>query len=153
MPYLIDGNNVLGLRREDRARDPGARSRLVRQLLGFCREKSVRAIVVFDGEPGDGVPAPRTALGDVTVLYAGKGSDADSRILGILDRAQDSAGFVLVTSDKALGDRARQRRARIITSPRFRRTLDEAGGAGADAPLSPEQVADWEAWFDRDRSD
>ena len=68
----------------------------------------------------------------------------------MLDGSADPAGMVLVTSDRALADRARHRGVRnVVTALRFRRTLDDLAPAGADAmkALSPEEVADWEAWF------
>lgn len=148
MPYLVDGNNLLGLRPEVLAKEPGIRRRLVTQLGAFARAKKTTVVVVFDGDPDeDGLRADMT-LGGVRVIFSGRTSDADGRILRILDDAKDPAGFTLVTSDRALGDRARHRRARCVTSLKFRRTLDELGAAGGeDAPLSADQIADWESWF------
>ena len=151
MPLLVDGNNLLGLRPEVLAKEPGIRRRLVKQLAAYARARRTSVIVVFDGEPDeDGLRSDMT-LGAVRVIFSGRGSDADGRNLEILDDAQDPAGFTLVSSDRLLGDRARQRRARCITSLKFRRTLDELGSSGEeDAPLSAEQIADWEQWFERD---
>ena len=149
MPLLVDGNNLLGLRPEILAKEPGIRRRLVRQLAAYARAKRTSVIVVFDGEPDeDGLRADMT-LGGVRVIFSGRASDADGRILKILDEAKDPAGFTLVSSDRLLGERARQRRARCVTSLKFRRTLDEVGSSGEeDAPLSAEQIADWESWFE-----
>jgi hypothetical protein len=75
--------------------------------------------------------------------------DADGRILEILDKARDPAGYTLVSSDRLLGERARQRRARCVTSIKFRRTLDETpSSAEEEGPLSAEQIAEWESWFE-----
>lgn len=154
MPYIIDGNNLLGLRLEILIKEPGARGRLVQRLAAFSRVKRTKVVVVFDGEPESGMPGPDVSLGDVRILYAGRKRDADSMILKVLEAADDPAGYVLVTSDRLLGDRARQRGARNVTpSARFTRTLDEiapAESAGA-APLSPDEVAEWEAWFNKGR--
>lgn len=151
MPFLIDGNNLLGLRPEILVKDPAVRSRLVKRLADFARAKRTSVMVVFDGEPEEGTLRPDMTLGGVRVIFAGRKSDADSRILKILDEVRDPAGFTLVTSDRQLGDRARQRRARCVTSIKFRRTLEELApaGAGEDAPLSADQVADWESWFQK----
>jgi len=150
MPYLIDGNNLLGLRPEILAKDPGIRGRLVKQLSSFARSRRTSVVIVFDGEPDeDGLRGDMT-LGGVRVIFSGRTSDADTRILKILDDAKDPAGFTLVTTDRVLGDRARQRRARCVTSLKFRRTLEDLApaGAGEDAPLSPDEVAEWETWFE-----
>ena len=149
MPLLVDGNNLLGLRPEVLAKEPGIRSRLVRQLAAYARAKRTSVTVVFDGEPGeDGLRSDMT-LGGVRVIFSGRTADADRRILEILDKVRDPAGFTLVSSDRLLGERARQRRARCITSLKFRRTLDEVGSSAEDdAPLSAEQIAEWESWFE-----
>lgn len=148
MPYLVDGNNLLGLRPEVLAKEPGIRGRLVTQLAAFARARRTSVMVVFDGEPDeDGLRSDMT-LGGVRVIFSGRTSDADGRILRILDDARDPAGFTLVTSDRVLADRARQRRARCVTSLKFRRMLEELGtGGGEDTPLTADQVADWESWF------
>lgn len=154
MPYLVDGNNLLGLRLEVLMKEPGARGRLVQRLSDFARARRTKVVVVFDGEPEAGMPGPDVSLGDVRVIYAGRKRDADSRILKILEAADDPAGFVLVTSDRLLGDRARQRGARRVTpSTRFKRTLDEVTPADASGttPLSADEIAEWEAWFRKER--
>lgn len=152
MPYLIDGNNLLGLRSEIRLKDPGARSRLLQRLAAFSRARRTKVIVVFDGEPEPGTGGSEVHLGEMRVLYAGRKTDADTLILRLLEEAADPAGFVLVTSDRALGDRARHRRVRNVTASRkFQRALDELvpAGTGPAGPLTPDEVADWEAWFRR----
>jgi predicted RNA-binding protein with PIN domain len=150
MPFLIDGNNLLGLRPEVLAKEPGIRRRLVGQLSAFARAKRTSVVVVFDGEPDeDGLRSDMT-LGGVRVIFSGRVSDADGRILKILDEVRDPAGYTLVTSDRVLGDRARQRRARCVTSLKFRRSLEDLAPAGGDdAPLSADQIADWESWFEQ----
>ncbi len=50
MPYLIDGNNVLGswggpVKGDDRRGD------VVRRVAAFCRGRKARAVIVFDGHP------------------------------------------------------------------------------------------------------
>lgn len=150
MAYLVDGNNVLGLRPEIVQKDPGSRSRLVQRLAELSRLKRTKVIVVFDGEPEPGAAGSEMSLGDVRVIYTGRTTDADSRILKILEQAKDPAGFILVTSDRALADRARHRRVRqVVPSLRFRRMLDDMApeGASAQGPLSAAEVSDWEEWF------
>ena len=125
----------------------------MRRLAGFARDKRTKVTVVFDGDPDGALSREDMQLGDVRVLFAGRTTDADTRILEILSEADDPAGFVLVTSDRALGERARRFRACQVTSLRFRRSLDEIAppGAWAEAPLSAAQVAEWEEWFTRHR--
>ena len=149
MPWLIDGNNLLGLSRERGAKDRASRSRLVHALAGYARAQRTKVTLVFDGDPDAGIASSTLHLGGLTVLWAGAGSDADTRILGLLDRANDPAGYIVVTSDRSLGDRARHRRARVVRSHEFRKTLEEMPVADAadGASLAPDEVADWEDWF------
>jgi len=149
MPHLVDGNNLLGLGPDMRVKDPGARGRLVTQLAAFARARRSRVTVVFDGEISEGSGATEQHLGDVTVVFAGRSTDADRVILKILDASNDPAGFILVTSDRALGNAARHRRARIVTSLRFRRELVVVGPSqdSSEGKLTPEQIKDWEDWF------
>jgi predicted RNA-binding protein with PIN domain len=155
MPYLIDGNNLLGLSHDLRVKDPGSRSRLVQQLAAFARSKRTKVTVVFDGDPEPGIGGHEMRLGDVQVVFAGRATDADSLILEILSAARDPASHVLITSDRALGERAKLHRARVITSRNFRRTLDDAAmpDRGPEEPLTDEQVAEWEDWFERGKAE
>ena len=49
MPYLIDGNNLLGVVLHRRRGDPETRSRLVSSLSRFARTKGCRILLFFDG--------------------------------------------------------------------------------------------------------
>ena len=151
MPWIVDGNNLLGLSAELHQKAPGARSRLVQRLAAFSRARRSKVIVVFDGEPEPGLAGADVALGDLRAIFSGRGASADSRILKILDEAEDPAGYLLVTSDRALGDHARHRRARVVTSLAFRRTLEKEGisKSAGDEPLPADEVARWEEIFRR----
>ncbi|HSB61865.1 MAG TPA: hypothetical protein VLI67_09105, partial [Vicinamibacteria bacterium] len=50
MPYLIDGNNLLGSWGGPAKGDDG-RAEVVRRVLRFCRGRNARATLVFDGHP------------------------------------------------------------------------------------------------------
>ena len=47
MPYLIDGNNLLGSWGGPRGDD--GRAEVVRRVASFCRARGARATIVFDG--------------------------------------------------------------------------------------------------------
>ena len=151
MPWLIDGNNLLGLSAELHQKDPGARSRLVQRLAAFSRAKRTKVVVVFDGDPEPGLSGSDVALGDVRAIFSGRGASADSRILRLLDAAEDPAGYTVVTTDRALGDHARHRRASVVTSLAFRRKLEKEGISkpAGDEPLPADEVARWEEIFKR----
>lgn len=50
MPYLIDGNNLLGSWGGP-STDNDRRGEVVRRVAAFCRAKGGRATIVFDGHP------------------------------------------------------------------------------------------------------
>jgi predicted RNA-binding protein with PIN domain len=123
MTYLVDGNNVMAQRvgwHQDKA---GARRHLVDQLSRFARSVDEPFEVVFDGPPDpvapDWAPAP-----SLLVHYAGRGSDADSRIRQLVQAAPDPRDLLVVTSDRALAASVEQLGARVARSGDLRRHLD-----------------------------
>src|SRR5262245_8553699 len=110
MPYLVDGNNLIGQSREQNLKDPHARVRLIRELSEFCRQRSTTLTVVFDGEPDPLLPGRDMHLGGLHVLFAGRARDADSMILDILSAGRHPSSTTVVTSDRSLADRARHSR-------------------------------------------
>ena len=141
MPLIIDGNNLLHrLPREARSR--GA---VRRQVLETVRRQKVMVTVVFDGPPPSGSPEIEH-LGRVTIRYSGE-AVADEVIVGLLP-AERAADWVVVTDDRELRERARQKGARV-------RPLDEWGGrrqaprrrSRHEPKLSSHELADWEAYF------
>lgn len=112
MPYLIDGNNVLGSWGGPRKGDD-RRDEVVRRVASFCRARGARAILVFDGGPLR-LDRPQQDLGVVSVRVPKVGQDADSVIRNIVDAAPSPQDLVVVSSDKALYSYARTRGARVL---------------------------------------
>ena len=82
MPYLIDGNNLLGSWGGPRAGDD-RRGEVVRRVAAFCRAKGVKATVVFDGHPLRPDMAAQE-LGPVSLRVPEPGEDADSLIRALV---------------------------------------------------------------------
>src|SRR5438128_8683013 len=100
VPYLIDGNNLLGSWGGPQGGDD-RRHEVVRRVAAFCRGRNARATVVFDGHPlRDDLAAQE--LGPVSVRVPPPGTDADSLIRELVERAARPAELIVVTSDKAL---------------------------------------------------
>lgn len=107
MLYLVDGYNVT-------RRDPATselslleqREALVARLRVRGRDLlgEGRIVVVFDGEGGPGLSTGGGV--PVEIVYAHKHS-ADDEIVRIVSRSKQPV--VVVSSDRAVGDRARQR--------------------------------------------
>jgi predicted RNA-binding protein with PIN domain len=155
MPYLIDGNNLLGswggpVSGQDR------RGEVVRRLAAFCRAQGASATLVFDGSP---LRADFSAqeLGPVAVRVPPPGGDADTIIRSIVDGAANPRDLVVVTSDKALYSYARTRGARVLRAHEWNaleRGLKQAprarGTRESSAPSEkPDREDDIDGWLER----
>jgi predicted RNA-binding protein with PIN domain len=141
--YLVDGNNVMGQRvgwHRDRA---GARRRLVGELQRLARRSGDSIEVVFDGAPSEGPGKDESEgvpEGGVRVTYAGRGTDADTRIRELVGQAPAQQRPVVVTSDRQLAADVRRLGAEVMRSGELRRRLDALphGDAGADEETETE---------------
>lgn len=127
---------------------PVARRRLLDEMARLARVKSMRLAVVFDGAPEANFPDGSSYQG-VKVFYSRPGSDADSRIMEIVERERDRKGMIVVTSDRALAARVRAGGVRVVRSGEFRRSLDEVPAAtGPEEPAVPdEEMTQWLRYF------
>jgi predicted RNA-binding protein with PIN domain len=129
--WLVDGTNVVGSRPDGWWRDrPGAFARLVVRLRRLADEGD-EVTVVFDGaevaalEEGD--------HGGVRVRWARRrGRDAaDDRIVELVDLDGDPSGLRVVTSDRALAQRAVAAGASVEGAGALLRRLDQLDAAGS----------------------
>jgi len=150
VPYLIDGNNLLGSWGGPAVPGDG-RAEVVRRVAAFCRAKGARAVLVFDGAPFR-PDLGGQELGAVSVRFPAAGRDADSLIRELVDAAPRAGDLVVVTSDKPLYSYARTRGARGLRAhewnalargaePRTRRAV--ARGE------KPDREPDVEGWLKR----
>jgi hypothetical protein len=97
-----------------------------------------RIVTVFDGPP-----PPVTSHG-ANVIFAGPARSADEVILDRLREQEDRRGWIVVTSDRSLGDQCRYLEARVERCDRFRgrMTRDPAGE-------KPDRVEDVEYWLEQ----
>jgi len=156
--YLVDGNNVIGQRArgyENWYRDkPAARRQFLNDLAALAKVKTLRLAVVFDGAPDPSFPDGASFRG-VKVFYARKGSDADDRIIEIVEAERNKKNLIVVTSDRKLADRVRVCGVRVMRSGEFRRTLDDARDAASpsDSEVKDEETGDWLRYFGVDDAD
>jgi predicted RNA-binding protein with PIN domain len=150
VPYLIDGNNLLGSWGGPAIPGDG-RTEVLRRVSAFCRAKGARAVLVFDGAPfRPDVGAQE--LGSVSVRFPAEGHDADSLIRDLVDGARSPAELVVVTSDKALYSYARTRGARVLRAHEWNALARGAAPGAARATPGgdkPEHEPDVEGWLKR----
>ena len=150
MPYLIDGNNLLGVVLHRRRGDPETRSRLVSSLSRFARTKGCRILLFFDG-PKEYDLFP---LASDLELFFSQEREADELILETLESSRNWGETLLVSADRELINYARGRKVSVL-SPRsfFDQLLRFERGALVDAnpepPLSERDLLQWQRLFSR----
>ena len=142
MPVIIDGNNLLhSLQSHERDRES-----VRRKALDTVRHEGISLIVVFDGPPPAGSPAIEH-LGRATVRYSGT-STADDLILDLLPPSGRASDWVIVTDDRALGRKVRDRGATVRALKEWRsRKIGKPKRATREPKLSSHEVANWEEYF------
>jgi len=157
MPYIIDGNNLIGSCSEISREDPEGRSKLVHIIRRFQENRNNNIIIVFDGVPGNGVHREEVSP-KLCVRYPLEGSSADEEIKQILECFDYFKDVILVTSDRELREFARKKGAKIINSIEFFFQLKrdsrisgmkEESEKRIDARLTDQEVDLWLKIFDR----
>ena len=141
MPFLIDGDNLLGTWK--RKRSDAERRELAMQIGRLAASLRKRMITVFDGEPH-----PSLGSFGTDVRFSGRGRTADEVVLDLLREQSDRRGWVVVTSDKSLGDQCRWLEARVERCPDFRRRLTR--GPDDAKPEREEEIDYWLEQFTND---
>jgi predicted RNA-binding protein with PIN domain len=150
VPYVIDGNNLLGSWGGPAVPGDG-RAEVLRRVVAFCRAKGARAVLVFDGVPFR-PDLESQQIGAVSVRFPAAGRDADSLIHEIVDGAARPGELVVVTSDKPLYSYARTRGAQVLRAHEWNAL---AGGAKPRTPKGrsrgekPDRETDVAGWLKR----
>ena len=124
---IVDGNNVVGAKADGWWRDrPAAVRRLFGRLRCLHDGWTGGLFLVLDVPQAD---LPEGRHDGVEVRYPDRrGRDAaDERIVRLLDELGAGERVAVVTSDRALADSARQRRATIVGAGAFLAHLDTRG--------------------------
>jgi predicted RNA-binding protein with PIN domain len=135
------------------------------ELARLARTKKLRLNVVFDGAPDPQFPDESNYRG-VRIFYSRPGSDADTRIIEMVEAERNKKSLVVVTSDGKLISRVRACGARVMRSGEFRRMLGEIGeistGQEPDAPdakpnvkpsVKDDEMNEWLRYFGVEESD
>ena len=147
MPYLIDGNNLLGSWGGPQEGDD-RRHEVVRRVAAFCRGRNAKATVVFDGHPLRYDLAAQD-LGPVSVRVPEAGCDADSLIRELVERAPRASELIVVTSDKALYSYVKTLGARVLRAHEWNALDRQVASRRLAKPGSekPEREDDIEGWL------
>jgi predicted RNA-binding protein with PIN domain len=157
MPYIIDGDNVIGSSPDISLEDPKARLKLIYIIRKFQENKKNNVTIVFDGMPENGVQ--REDISEkFCVRYPPPGSSADDEIMRILNDFNYFKDVIVVTSDRDLRTFAKKKGAKIINSIEFYFQLKrisrihgkkEETKKRIDTQLSDTEVEQWMKIFER----
>lgn len=152
--YLIDGNNVIGQRVGWHRDKPGSRRRLMQELARLAAAKKLRLTVVFDGAPDQQFPDGSSYRG-VRIFYSRLRSDADTRIIEMVEAERNRKNLVVVTSDGRLAARVAVCGVRVMRSGEFRRMLDEtiAATSEEEPSVKDDDFDEWLRYFGVDESE
>jgi predicted RNA-binding protein with PIN domain len=149
MPYVIDGNNLLGSWGGPQGQDD-RRAEVVRRVAAFCRARGAKATLVFDGHPLR-PDMEAQDLGPLRLRVPPPGGDADTVIRELIDTAERAADLVVVTSDKALYSYAKTAGASVLRAHEWnaleRRLV--RGAQGSTGGEKPDKEDDVEGWLRR----
>ena len=118
MPYIIDGNILLGTVKSLSLDAPGARENLTSIISRYRSKKGNEITIVYDGPPPSGMKN-NLHLGKLKVIYAGPKSDADSVIKRIVKDAKNPKSYIVVTTDKAVFSYCKWAGAKAIRCDKF----------------------------------
>lgn len=158
MPYIIDGNNLIGSSPDISLEESGARQKVIHIVRKFQQNRNNKVIVVFDGKP-DGENHHQELGPKFQIIFPRYGDSADDEIKRILGSYSDFRDVVLVTSDRELKVFARRLGARTVNSIEFyfrlKREYRETGKKEEsrkriETRLSDQEVDQWMKVFSDD---
>lgn len=140
MPYVLDGNNLIGSER--RARTPGEEDRSAFESELAARLRGMRSSVrIFY----DGPPERTRSLGSLTIRRPG--GSADDAILREISAAADAREITVVTADRDLARRCRDAGAKTLDPAQFWERFGKGDAGRRTGPQKTEARVDVEEWM------
>ena len=140
MPYLLDGNNLIGIVRRTSRPTEADRQALVAEIAGRLRRTRARATIFFDGPSGDRT----TSLGALSIRAAG--GSADDVIVREVASARRPGESIVVTADRGLASRVREAGGKVLAPSEFFERFGQASSPAHPAS-APVDVEDWMRFF------
>jgi uncharacterized protein len=157
MPYIIDGDNLIGSSPDISLEDPQARSKIIEIVRQFQVNKNSNVTIVFDGAPQNGV-RKKDIYAKFCVVYPHNGASADDEIRHILNQLNYFRDVILITSDRELKIFAKKKGAKTVNSIEFYFDLKRISRISGkveekqkriEAELSDQEVEQWMKIFDQ----
>ncbi len=146
MPFLVDGNNLIGRAGRGKASDED-RSALIRELSDRLRQTRARILVFFDGA------GKAVSLGSLSIRFSGS-MTADDAIVRELARSRTPREELVVTADRELARRARDAGGRALTPEEFwSRFGSDRGAKKSGSTAEPRvDVEEWTRFFEDEKN-
>jgi len=157
MPYIIDGDNLIGSSPDISLEDPQARSKIIAVVRQFQENKNSNVTIVFDGAPQSGV-RKEELYPKFCVAYPHSGASADDEIRQILNQLNYFRDVILITSDRELKSYAKKKGAKTVNSIEFYFELKRVSRISGkveekqkriETELSDQEVDQWMKIFDQ----
>ena len=144
MPYLLDGNNLIGGARRTARPSDSDRAAFIAEIADRLRRTRARATIFFDGPAGE----RPTALGSLSVRVA-DARGADDAIVREVRKAAAPGEVIVVTADRGLGNRVRDEGGKVLAPAAFFQRFGAGGGAvpARGEGGGPVDVEDWMRYF------
>lgn len=123
MPYLIDGNNLIGHIPYLRLDDPRSKYHLVEQLKAFQAMTKRKVILVFDGPPDIELLGGKYRSKKFLIIYPSDEENADDVIETWIDKQTNLKHFTVVSSDREIKAYAHMNKAKILDCDKFYKKL------------------------------
>jgi len=117
--YYIDGYNFLFRVTKSYKALRHHQKELLGALNSWITKMQFDTVVVFDGRQKDPPEAVRSHLANLEVVYTPEGQTADDYILQEVEFSQNPSLLTIVSSDRELTGKARQRGAKTRTIEQF----------------------------------
>jgi hypothetical protein len=151
MPVLIDGHNLIGKLPDVKLSDPHDEDKLIAKLKQYVQRTGKQATVVFDPPKHSEWFAwsdDRYELRKLEIVFATMGRKADDVIRERVAQAKDRQGLIVVTSDAAVANFARQCGVKNVrSSEEFARELQEALSTPAPTEKPAISKAELDEWL------
>jgi predicted RNA-binding protein with PIN domain len=151
MPYLIDGNNLIGYLPYLDLHDRGSKRRLAAQLFLFQMLKRTKIILVFDGSPDPELYGEKFRSKKFLIIFPDKDQTADTVIKERIENQKDLRHLQVVSSDGEIKKFAWKNGAKVLSCEEFnrrlKRTLTKYKNSEAvkktETPMTPLEVEHW----------
>jgi uncharacterized protein len=154
MQWLIDGHNLIGQMPNLRLDDPNDEEKLLGYLRRFRARTGHRLTVIFDAgyayQSGS-----KQSRGGISIQFVSSGHIADQAIVRRIRKVKNPQEMMVVTSDQAVAQVARQAGVRVTSAGEFAQQLLQTSPTGEDDPadvnLTADEVDEWLDIFNQDK--